>query len=117
MPYQPRWLQVPERLQAADDFALLLLGVSTVLATRQEVQHLERAERLLDARAGRRLGHGDLHLRTLGWLVACGGLVHGPRVDLDHAAELRAQALARRARRDGQRDHHRDAVTCEQPGD
>src|SRR5206468_11443806 len=105
MPYRPRWLQVPERLQAADDLALLLLGVGKVLAARQEVQHLERPHRLLDARAGRRLGDDDLHLRTLRPLVAGrAALLRGPHVDLDHALQLRAQALALGARRERERD-------------
>jgi len=56
MPHHRLWLQVPERLQPADDLALLLLGVGRLLAARQEVEHLERAERLLDARAGRGSG-------------------------------------------------------------
>ena len=44
-------------------------------------------------------------------------LVSGPRVHLDHAAELRAHALARRTRCHRQGDHRGHAVACEQPGD
>src|SRR2546428_12385050 len=97
MPHHRRWLQVPERLQAADDLALLLIGVGTVLVTRQELQHLERVERLLDARARRGLGYGDLDFPALGRLVRrARGLAPGARGDLGHAAGLPAPPLARR---------------------
>src|SRR5437870_2020164 len=109
-------LQVPERLQPADDLALLLLGVRAVLAAGQEVQHLERAERLLHTRAGRWLGHGDLDLGVLGRLVVrAAGLVRRPHVDLDHAGELRAHTLACCAGRHRQRAHRGHAVPGEQP--
>src|SRR5437667_223159 len=56
MPYRPRRLQVPERLPAADDLALLLLGVGTGFATPRAGQHLGRPAR---QRLGDRL-HGPL---------------------------------------------------------
>src|SRR3989442_12724465 len=118
MPHHRRWLQVPERFQAADDLALLLLGVRTLLGARQQLQHLERVERLLDARAGRGLGYGDLDFRALGRLVRrAGGFAPGPRVDLDHAAELAAHALARRTRPHRPRDPHAPPGACEHPRD